>query len=760
MVFGSNITRAQSSNDNVLPSITMAAYLDGTLINSTLSLSNAIKGPAKNFRLSVSSFDSDGTVEKLEILNGAFVDFTLNTVRSTESFFYAELRGDRTYEFIAKVTDNKGGVTYSSPIRFTVYTPPAVSISSPLNNSSIVGPAIIPLSVEIGNFFGSVSKVSYYSGKDFIAESGSFPYIINFYKFPVGKHTITAKVLDNYGGITETAPITFTVIENKPPIVSLTTAKQDTVISGTNYNNITLTAVASDPDGSVVKVDFYSGQVLVGSSTTSPFTCKWIKVSSGAYTLTAKATDNTGAVTVSNSIIVVVNNNKLPVVSIKSPANNTIFYENVGGTVVVNASDADGTINNVELYNGTTLITSSTFGYQEASGIYIYNLSFSVAPGTYVVTAKAKDNNGGVSVSSPVTIEVYPNKRPTVSIKSPENNSVYYEPATITLEALADDADGNISRVYFYNDTDGGKIIGGATAPPYTFTWKDVKAGKYIISATAIDDKGSYSYGSEKMTITVIIPQAPFGGNPWPIPGLVEAENYDLGGNNVGYYDSYRMGRNEYGRGDLVDVEGHGSYNGSGYEGYHISYIEKGEWLKYTVNVLNTGIYDFAINGCTFTPNPPRERYMHIEINDVDVTGPILVPYTTGWFDFKKAKVPGIYLTEGIQIMKVVFDSSELNLDYVEITPSDVVTGLTSHSSGNSLSIYPNPAPDFFNLKVNEDIRSLSVLNLLGQNVHAEANLTKGSELSIGNEFERGAYVLNVIYASGDRESFRLIKVR
>lgn len=65
---------------------------------------------------------------------------------------------------------------------------------------------------------------------------------------------------------------------------------------------IAIAADATDTDGSVTQVQFYSGATLIGTSTTSPFGMTWSNVPAGSYTLTAKATDNSGAVTASRSV--------------------------------------------------------------------------------------------------------------------------------------------------------------------------------------------------------------------------------------------------------------------------------------------------------------------------------------------------------------------------------------------------------------------------------------------------------------------------
>lgn len=60
-----------------------------------------------------------------------------------------------------------------------------------------------------------------------------------------------------------------------------------------------LTATASDLDGTIAKVEFYAGSVKLGQATASPYSLLWTNPASGSYQLTAVATDNGGATTVS-----------------------------------------------------------------------------------------------------------------------------------------------------------------------------------------------------------------------------------------------------------------------------------------------------------------------------------------------------------------------------------------------------------------------------------------------------------------------------
>ncbi|MGH9022613.1 MAG: Ig-like domain-containing protein, partial [Acidimicrobiia bacterium] len=87
---------------------------------------------------------------------------------------------------------------------------------------------------------------------------------------------------------------------NASPTVSLSTDKTTATAPG----SFVLTASASDPDGSISKVEFYQGSTLLSTDTTAPHSYSWSGVAAGAYDLTARAYDDAGASAVSNAIMV------------------------------------------------------------------------------------------------------------------------------------------------------------------------------------------------------------------------------------------------------------------------------------------------------------------------------------------------------------------------------------------------------------------------------------------------------------------------
>jgi len=87
---------------------------------------------------------------------------------------------------------------------------------------------------------------------------------------------------DNAGATTTSAARTITVnpAANQAPTVSLSAPANGATF--TAPATITVSATASDPDGTVTKVDFFAGTTLIGTDTTSPYSITWSNVAAAA----------------------------------------------------------------------------------------------------------------------------------------------------------------------------------------------------------------------------------------------------------------------------------------------------------------------------------------------------------------------------------------------------------------------------------------------------------------------------------------------
>ncbi len=181
-------------------------------------------------------------------------------------------------------------------------------------------------------------------------------------------------------------------VVNQPPQVSLSAPANGATFTAGNV--LALSANASDPDGSVSKVEFLLNGQLAGTDTTAPFSLNWTAVA-GSHTLLARATDDKGAVSQSSAVSFTVtpgNNNQLPTVSITAPGANASF--NAGETILLsaNAADADGTVAKVQFLLGTTLLAEKTTAP--------YSASWTAVAGNQTLTVKVFDDQGASAQSS------------------------------------------------------------------------------------------------------------------------------------------------------------------------------------------------------------------------------------------------------------------------------------------------------------------------------------------------------------------------
>ena len=86
---------------------------------------------------------------------------------------------------------------------------------------------------------------------------------------------------------------------------------------------------------------------------------------------------------------------------------------------------------------------------------------------------------------------------------------------------------------------------------------------------------------------------APFGGTPAPVPGTVQAANYDTGGQGVAYNVTSANGTANSYRSDGVDLETTADTQDTSAPGgaYDMGWTNPGQWFKYTVTVATAGTY-------------------------------------------------------------------------------------------------------------------------------------------------------------------------
>jgi carbohydrate binding protein with CBM6 domain/Big-like domain-containing protein/calcineurin-like phosphoesterase family protein/purple acid phosphatase-like protein len=146
------------------------------------------------------------------------------------------------------------------------------------------------------------------------------------------------------------------------------------------------------------------------------------------------------------------------------------------------------------------------------------------------------------------------------------------------------------------------------------------------------------------------VPSAYAAAAAAPVPGTIQAEDFDDGANGVAYRDNSAGNSGGQYRATDVDIEFTSDSGG----GYDVGWVSAGEWLNYTVNVGAAGTYDIAFrvastgSGGTF----------HLEVNGVNKTGSVSVPNTGSWQTWRSVTKTGVALAAGQQVWRLVMDTN------------------------------------------------------------------------------------------------------
>lgn len=267
---------------------------------------------------------------------------------------------------------------------------------------------------------------------------------------------------------------------------------------------------------------------------------------------------------------------------------------------------------------------------------------------------------------------------PSVSFVSP-TQTAFVSPATVVFDVEASD-DGAIADVLFYLN-DGEAAFHQATGAPYAFEYTFEIAGAYKIKAVAYDNEGNM--GQDVMVINVNAPQGPYNGIAPSLPGIIQFEHFDVGGNGFAYYDSSSGSETgvDFRSDEDVDIE---ECTDEG-EGYNLGWTVAGEWAEYTVNVEASGMYDLEIRvACN-----GDDRTIDLSVGDVSLTGDILIPNTGGWQAWETVTVPNVELQAGEQVIRVTIgETNYVNLNYMTFV-SRVDPVYIELSAGWNLIGYP-----------------------------------------------------------------------
>ncbi len=378
---------------------------------------NATFASGDSIRITATAADRDGSVVRVEFYDGA-TKLGEDTTAPFEFLWTSPTAGAHT--ITVRAFDNTGAVALSSSLPLSVTAPapaptppspppppppppppanqaPTVAITAPANNFKPNEPATLSIVANAADADGSVAKVEFFrinpttpvfDATTLVGAAVTAPPYQRQVTLAAGNYTYVARVTDNLGATSTSSSVQ--VIVNALPAISITSpAAGANVLLGTT---VTLRANATDADGTIAKVEFFldGSATPLGTATrasvlgvpTDNYELPWSNLTVGAHTITARATDNDGAVRTTASVSVNVPANVLPTITLDDPVAGTNAPAAL--TLTASAADSDGTVAKVEFFDGATLLGAGVLDVLTSK----YKLVLANRPAaTYVITA-------------------------------------------------------------------------------------------------------------------------------------------------------------------------------------------------------------------------------------------------------------------------------------------------------------------------------------------------------------------------------------
>jgi plastocyanin len=255
-------------------------------------------------------------------------------------------------------------------------------------------------------------------------------------------------------------------------------------IDGQNFSagtNIFVEAAASDADGIVQRVEFFTNGVSIGAVVGPSFTLVLSNVPPGAYALTATATDDSGATGSSAAVSFSVAG--VPMISLVSPTNAARFILGTSVPIVASVSVPEG-VGLVEFFANGQVIAQLTQAPFE----------FEFKPSEekdFLLFARVVDVLGQTVVSSNVLIRVFATDTnpPTVAITNAPRNFSRLDVAQIVICGKAADNQRVDYVELQINDGQFQRTTG-------TTNWSaqiDLPAGNNVVRVRSVDFAGNVS---------------------------------------------------------------------------------------------------------------------------------------------------------------------------------------------------------------------------------------------------------------------------
>ena len=318
------------------------------------------------------------------------------------------------------------------------------------------------------------------------------------------------------------------------------------------------------------------------------------------------------------------------------------------------------------------------FGDNQVSGVQNPSHTYTTA-GTYTVQLQAIN-----STSSKFNV-----KSMTVTVTAPPQTlqaafTVNAQTVEIGQAVTSTDASTGNPTAWSWDFGDGF----GAASQNINHIYSAV--GSYTLSLT-VTNGSQTSTANKTITVTAapttppttVAPVQPYNG-PHNVPGTFQAEDYDIGGNNVAYMDTTPGNTGGKYRSDDVDIE-------AGASGFAVAYVIGGEYLTYSIDAAADGDYPVILSAAN-----PDTTAKSVTVSAGSSSTTVSVSSTGSFDTYRSFTSAGtVHLEQGRNILKVTFGASRTNLDYVTIgsgaqpTPTVTITTQPTPGEGASFTVSP-----------------------------------------------------------------------
>ena len=554
-----------------------------------------------------------------------------------------------------------------------------------------------------------------------------------------------------------------------PSVAIVSPTNNTTVTIGTNLvinvsvNNATATAV-----------EFYNNGTLLGSDNTAPYSWTIAAIGQGTYALTAKALVNSGNITSSTVRITAAPvSNQAPTVSLTSPANNAALSTPATIVLAASAVDKDGSIANVEFYNGSTKLGEDA--------TYPYTFTWTgVAAGTYTLTTKAIDNQGASEVSGAITVTVYNpgSPDPTADLIGP---SCVYKNTVQVFEVNANKLPNSTNfswwctgstksitviqagkaSIDFGSDFSGGQVCVGvnySASPWYTQYCRDVTVcagttpttptnqspgvaltspvnnatftapATIALTASASDTDGSVSIVEFYTGATKI-------GERTASPYTITWSNVTAGAYSLVAKATDNLGATTTSAAITIQVNSPASTN-TGADIIGPDCVAKNAVQAFEVNarnLANATRFDWWCTGSTQSITPMQSG--------------------KATYNF------GPYFTGGNVCVGIYYSTAPWYQSFCKNVTVCTSNARVSISDIADSFVFPNPTSDRFSFVAERAIQSMNVADELGREHLALGSAKAGQTVTFGEYLSPGVYLLHIQYETRERRVIKLLKI-